>query len=183
MSVSTAQCRAHTHLVHNLATHMCHLCSVAGEERRASGSTCEGTPRFGVVRTGDDHAPRGKRVLGAAHRALSVTVFSPPDTNKVRTRCHTESARTCAQNTARTRTRVREKTSLYGELEMINRLFRENQATGCQEIEQLRRLCCEETDLARQARIDELEPMNRYKDFQTCSVFACRMTMSKIFDV
>ena len=37
-----------------------------------------------------------------------------------------------------------------------NRLHRENRATDCQEIEELRRICCEETDRARQARIDEL---------------------------
>ena len=37
-----------------------------------------------------------------------------------------------------------------------NRLFRENHARDCQEIEELRRVCCEETDRARQARIDEL---------------------------
>ena len=53
--------------------------------------------------------------------------------------------------------RLREtKISLYGELEMRNRLFRENQAKDCQEIEELRRTCCEEADRARQARIDEL---------------------------
>ena len=50
----------------------------------------------------------------------------------------------------------REKISLCGELEMRNRLFRENRAKYCQEIEELRRVCCEETDRARQARIDEL---------------------------
>ena len=49
-----------------------------------------------------------------------------------------------------------DKMSLYGELEKRNGLFRENQATDCQEIEELRRICCEETDRARQARIDEL---------------------------
>ena len=48
------------------------------------------------------------------------------------------------------------KISLYGKLEMRNRLFRENQATNCREIEELRRISCEETDRARQARIDEL---------------------------
>ena len=36
------------------------------------------------------------------------------------------------------------KISLYGELEMRNRLFREHQAKDCQEIEELRRICCEE---------------------------------------
>ena len=51
----------------------------------------------------------------------------------------------------------RDNISLYGELEMRNGLFRENQAKDCQEIEELRRICCEETDhRARQARIDEL---------------------------
>ena len=48
------------------------------------------------------------------------------------------------------------KISLYGELEIWNRLFRENQAKDCQEIEALRIICCEEADRARQARIDEL---------------------------
>ena len=37
-----------------------------------------------------------------------------------------------------------------------NRLFQENQAKDCQEIEELRRICCEETDLARQARTGEM---------------------------
>ena len=45
----------------------------------------------------------------------------------------------------------REKISLCGELEMRNSLFRENRAKDCQEIEELRRVCCEETDRARQA--------------------------------
>ena len=39
---------------------------------------------------------------------------------------------------------------------MRNRLFRENQAKDCQEIEELRRICCEETDRARPVRIDDL---------------------------
>ena len=47
------------------------------------------------------------------------------------------------------------KIGLYGELEVRNKLFPENQAKDCQEIEELRRICCEETDRARQARIDE----------------------------
>ena len=51
----------------------------------------------------------------------------------------------------------REKISLYGELEIWNRLFRENQAKACQEIEELRRICHPETDRGRQARIDELD--------------------------
>ena len=50
----------------------------------------------------------------------------------------------------------RSKISLYGQLELRNRLCQQNHATDCQEIEDLRRICCEETDSARQARIDEL---------------------------
>ena len=50
----------------------------------------------------------------------------------------------------------RDKISLYGELELRNKLFQENHARDCQEIEELRRICCEEADRARQARIDEL---------------------------
>ena len=45
---------------------------------------------------------------------------------------------------------------MYGELEMRSRLFRDDRAKDCQENEELRRICCEETDRARQARIDDL---------------------------
>ena len=50
----------------------------------------------------------------------------------------------------------RDKVSLYGELEMRNGLFQESQAKDCPETEELRRICCKETDRARQVRIDEL---------------------------
>ena len=50
----------------------------------------------------------------------------------------------------------REKIKLCGELEMKNRLFQESCARNCQDIEELRRICCEETDGARQLRIDEM---------------------------
>ena len=46
----------------------------------------------------------------------------------------------------------RDKIVLYGELELRNGLFLEDHARGCQEIEELRRICCEETE----ARIEEL---------------------------
>ena len=39
---------------------------------------------------------------------------------------------------------------------MKSGLFREHQAKYCQEIEELRRICCEEIDRARQAKHDEL---------------------------
>ena len=45
----------------------------------------------------------------------------------------------------------RDKISLYGD-ELRNRLFQESQATYCQEIEELRRFCFEETDRARQSK-------------------------------
>ena len=44
-----------------------------------------------------------------------------------------------------------------------DRLFQENQAQDCQAIEELRRICCEETDRARQARTDELS-MHQERD-------------------
>ena len=50
----------------------------------------------------------------------------------------------------------RDKNSLYGELELRNRLFQEDLARDCQEMEELRRSCRDETDRVRQARIDEL---------------------------
>ena len=50
----------------------------------------------------------------------------------------------------------RNENSLYGELEFKNRLFQENHAGDCQEIAELRRICCEESRRARQARNDEL---------------------------
>ena len=46
--------------------------------------------------------------------------------------------------------------SLYAELDLRNRLFQEDYARDCQEIEELRRTCCKKTDRASQARIDEL---------------------------
>ena len=38
----------------------------------------------------------------------------------------------------------------------INRLFQEDHAKDCQEIEELRRTCCEEAERARQLNADEL---------------------------
>ena len=55
----------------------------------------------------------------------------------------------------------REKINLRGELEMRNGLFRESRARNCQEIEELRIICCEETDRARQWRIDKLSVQTR----------------------
>ena len=50
----------------------------------------------------------------------------------------------------------RDKISFCGELELRNRLVQENHAMDCQEIEELRRIICEEADRARQARSDEM---------------------------
>ena len=40
----------------------------------------------------------------------------------------------------------RDKVSLYGELELRSRLFQETHARDCQEIEELKSICCEEAD-------------------------------------
>ena len=45
-----------------------------------------------------------------------------------------------------------ERISLCGELEMRNKLFQESRTKDCQEIEELRRRCCEESDRARQTK-------------------------------
>ena len=58
--------------------------------------------------------------------------------------------------------------SWYGELELRNRLFQEDHARDCHEIEELSRICCEETDQARQVRIEELS-MQQQKNPATVS--------------
>ena len=50
----------------------------------------------------------------------------------------------------------REKVNLCEEFEMRNRLFQESRARNCQGTEELRRICCEETEKGRQLRIDDL---------------------------
>ena len=50
---------------------------------------------------------------------------------------------------------AKRKVNLCGELEMRNRLFQKSRARDCQEIEELWRICCEETDRARQWKIEE----------------------------
>ena len=49
----------------------------------------------------------------------------------------------------------REKSWLFGELGVTNGVFHEDRANDCQEIQELRRICWEETDKARQLKIDE----------------------------
>ena len=46
--------------------------------------------------------------------------------------------------------------SLYGEVELRNRLFQEGHARDVQKIQELSRICCEQSGRARRARIDEL---------------------------
>ena len=50
----------------------------------------------------------------------------------------------------------REKSWLCEELDMRNLAFQEDLARDCQEIEELRRICCAEADRARQLKYDEL---------------------------
>ena len=61
-----------------------------------------------------------------------------------------------------------DKISLYGELGLRNRPHQENHARYCQEIQELRIICCEETDRARQARVHEL-PMQQQRNPTTVS--------------
>ena len=51
---------------------------------------------------------------------------------------------------------------------MRNRLFQESRVRNCQEVEELRILCCTETERARRARIDELS-MQQEKNPSTVS--------------
>ena len=62
----------------------------------------------------------------------------------------------------------RDKISLYGELELRRRFFQKDHARDCPKNEELRRICCEETDRARQARIDEL-PLHHERNLTTVS--------------
>ena len=50
----------------------------------------------------------------------------------------------------------REKSWPSEKLEMRNRAFQEDRARGCQEIQELRRICCAEAERARQLKNDEL---------------------------
>ena len=54
----------------------------------------------------------------------------------------------------------RDKISLCREFELTNRLFPESRAKYCPKLKELRRICSEETDRARQARIDEVSLCN-----------------------
>ena len=64
--------------------------------------------------------------------------------------------------------------SLYGELELRNRLFQENHARDSQEIQEVRRICCEETEQARQARSEELSVQ------QQCNPATVNQMMARI---
>ena len=67
---------------------------------------------------------------------------------------------------------------LCGELGMRNKLFQESRTKDCQEIEELRRRCCEESDRARQAKLDELSVMQQ-RDPQTVSQLLAQMRESQ----
>ena len=71
-----------------------------------------------------------------------------------------------------------ERISLCGELEMRNKLFQESRTKDCQEIEELRRRCCEESDRARQAKLDALSMMQQ-RDPQTVSQLLAQMRESQ----
>ena len=67
---------------------------------------------------------------------------------------------------------------LCGELEMRNKLFLESRTKDSQEIEELRRRCCEESDRARQAKLNELSMMQQ-RDPQTVSQLLAQMRVSQ----
>ena len=60
---------------------------------------------------------------------------------------------------------------------MRNKLFQESRTKDCQDIEELRRRCCEESDRARQAKLDELSMMQQ-RDPQTVSQLLAQMRES-----
>ena len=60
---------------------------------------------------------------------------------------------------------------------MRNKLFQESRTKDSQEIEELRRRCCEESDRARQAKLDELSMMQQ-RDLQTVSQLLAQMRES-----
>ena len=55
----------------------------------------------------------------------------------------------------------REKSWLFGELDVRKRAFQEDRARDCQGIEELRRICRAEADRARQLKLDELSMQQR----------------------
>ena len=57
---------------------------------------------------------------------------------------------------------------------MRNSLFQESRTKDCREIEELRRRCCEESDKARQAKLDELS-MIQQRNPQTVSQLLAQM--------
>ena len=69
----------------------------------------------------------------------------------------------------------RDKRRLYGKLELRNRLFQEDHARDCQKF---KRICCEETDRARKARIDEL-PMHQERNPTTVSQLMAQIRESQ----
>ena len=61
---------------------------------------------------------------------------------------------------------------------MSNKLFQESRTKDCQEIEELRRRCCEESDRALQSKLDELSMMQQ-RDPQTVSQLLAQMRESQ----
>ena len=57
------------------------------------------------------------------------------------------------------------KSWLFGEPHIKNKIFQEDRAKDCQEIEELRNICCEEADRARQLKIDERSMQQRERIF------------------
>ena len=60
----------------------------------------------------------------------------------------------------------RERIHLCSELEMRRHLHQESEARNCQEIEELKRRCCQEVIAARQQKLDELNAQQNQDSFQ-----------------
>ena len=56
------------------------------------------------------------------------------------------------------------KSWLFGEPHIKNKIFQDDRAKDCQAIEELRSICCEEADRARQLKIDERSMQQRERE-------------------
>ena len=102
-------------------------CRRGGEE--SLGILLRRHPMVGVARTGDDHKPLGKRVLGAAHRGCCVTISTVPDAER--------SARTDTGSALHAHTRTR-RSNVSHEGQRQRRSHRERQRRSHREERQRR---------------------------------------------
>ena len=68
---------------------------------------------------------------------------------------------------------------MFEELITKSRLYQENHASDCTELEELRRICHEEKERARQFRTDQLHAQKRQKNLLRLSSFNLRSGLCK----